>query len=127
MTVKVPNKVQMRLILYRSKMETFMFVAEFQYARFTYAYIFYLLLKTGQCATKKLNWHQIDRQRQPFGTIAQMTVKEPNMVQMRLILYRSKMETFMFVAEFQYARFTHTYIFYLLLKTGQCATKKLKS
>ena len=24
------------------------------------------------------------------------------------------METFMFVAEFQYARFTHTYIFYLL-------------
>ena len=35
------------------------------------------------------------------------------------------METFMFVAEFQYARFTHTYIF-LFVEAGQCATKKLK-
>ena len=32
----------------------------------------------------------------------------------------------MFVAEFRYACFTHTYIHFLLIKTGQCATKKLK-
>ena len=43
-----------------------------------------------------------------------MTVKVPNLVQMRLISYRIKMETFMFVAEFQDACFTHTYIFFLL-------------
>ena len=32
----------------------------------------------------------------------------------------------MFVSEFQYAHFTHTYIF-LFVEAGQCATKKLKS
>ena len=43
-----------------------------------------------------------------------MKVKVTNLVQMRLISYRSKMETFIFVAEFQYACFTRTYIIYLL-------------
>ena len=58
--------------------------------------------------------HQIDMVRQLFGTIAQMTVKVPNLVLMRPISYRTKMESFMFVAEFRYACFTHTYIFNLL-------------
>ena len=57
---------------------------------------------------------QYNGQHQPFGTIAQMTVKVPNLVRMRLISYRIKMETFLFVAEFRYACFTHAYIFYLL-------------
>ena len=48
MTVKVPNLVQMWLISYRIKMDTFIFVAEFRYACFTYTYIFYLL---------KVNWN----------------------------------------------------------------------
>ena len=34
---------------------------------------------------------------------SQMKVKGPNLVQLRLISYKSKIETFMFVAEFQYA------------------------
>ena len=46
--------------------------------------------------------------------MAQMTVKVPNLVKMRLTSYRIKMVTFMLVAEFRYARFTHTYISYLL-------------
>ena len=56
----------------------------------------------------------------------QMTVNVPNLVQMRLISYRSKMETFMLVAEFQYACSTHTYIFYLL-RQDSAQLKKLKA
>ena len=47
------------------------------------------------------------------------------LVQMRLISYRIKMETFMFVAEFRLCLF-HTYIHFLLIKAGHCATKKFK-
>ena len=69
--------------------------------------------------------HKYNGQHQPFGTIARITVKVPNLVQMRLISYRLKMETFMFVAEFRYACFTHTYTFYLL-RQGSVQLKNLK-
>ena len=46
---------------------------------------------------------------QPFGIIAPIMVKALNLVQMRLISYRSiielDFETFIFLAEFQYAHF----------------------
>ena len=48
-----------------------------------------------------------------------MMVKVPNLVQMRLISYTIKMETFMFVAEFN---LTHTYI----IRQDSVQLKKLK-
>ena len=52
----MPNLAQIRLISCGSKMETFMFMAEFQYACFTYAYIFYLLRQdSAQLKTLKVD------------------------------------------------------------------------
>ena len=50
---------------------------------------------------------QYSGQHQSFGIIAQMPVKVPNLVQVRLISFKIKVETFMFVTEFRYACFTH--------------------
>ena len=54
-----------------------------------------------------------DRQRQPFRTILQMMVKVPDLVQMRLISYRSKMEAFILVAEFEYMPVSHIHTFFI--------------
>ena len=46
---------------------------------------------------------------QSFGTMVPVTVNAANLVQMRLISHRSNLryfETFIFLAEFQYAYFT---------------------
>ena len=53
---------------------------------------------------------------QPFGTIAPLMVKAPNLVQMRQISHGSIIESgvfwkFMFLAEFQHANFAHRLLF----------------
>ena len=59
-----------------------------------------------------------DRQRQPFGTIAQMKLKVTNLVQMRLISYRPKIGNFHVCGRISVCPF-HTYIRFLYVKAGQ--------
>ena len=62
-----------------------------------------------------LDWHQTDIVQWVTPTFWYNRTNDgkgtKNLVQMRLISYGMKMETFMLVADFRYACLTHTYIF----------------
>ena len=63
-----------------------------------------------------LNWHQIDIVQGAAPTFLYNCTNDGKgdkfgTNEVDIILYRIKMETFMFVAEFRYACFTHTYTY----------------